>query len=88
MDELQAVSFEEILRSTLRMIRSTWKVPVCIFMQIDDEGSLRIRAGDGIPKKGLTYRLNRKQGLVAQALDKNRVMESGKIPGTKAWESY
>lgn len=42
-----ALSFEPILSATLRMVRTSWKVRVCLFLQNED-GALCVRAADGI----------------------------------------
>src|ERR1019366_1329160 len=45
------LSFEQILNATVRMLRTTWKVKVCLFFQLDDQKQLRIRATDGLAAK-------------------------------------
>ena len=40
------LSFEQILNATVRMLRTTWKAEVCLFLQLDDHGDLRVRAAD------------------------------------------
>lgn len=51
------LSFEQIMNATVRLLRTTWKAKVCLFLQRDDHGELRVRASDGLPPKrvsGLT----------------------------------
>src|SRR5258708_7753757 len=79
MEEISAKSFEQVLTSTVRMIRSSWNVPVCIFIQADDKGLLRIRACDGL-KMPVTRSFKPGSGLVARCLEKNEVLESGDFP--------
>src|SRR5579863_996697 len=81
MEEITAKSFEQVLNSTLRMIRTSWNVPVCLFLQSDDHGALRIRAGDGIQSAHLkNVSFKPAKGLVAQCLEKNLILESGTLP--------
>ena len=42
------LSFEQILNATVRMLRTTWKAEICLFLQMDDTGDLRVRAADGL----------------------------------------
>lgn len=77
MEEISEKSFEQVLNSTVRMIRGTWNVPSCLFIQMDDNGVLRIRASDGLrgplPQ---SFGFKPKAGLVALCLNKNEVLES------------
>jgi transcriptional regulator with GAF, ATPase, and Fis domain len=76
MDDINQKSFEQILNSTVRMIRSSWNVSSCLFFQMDDEGKLRIRASDGL--NGATQHIAIKpgKGIVSRCFDKNEVLES------------
>jgi signal transduction histidine kinase len=61
-------------------MRTTWKVPLCLFLQLDDQGTLKVRAADGLPPEkwsGLT--LKPTEGLAAQCFGKNVIMESGRL---------
>jgi transcriptional regulator with GAF, ATPase, and Fis domain len=78
MEEITAKSFEQILNSTVRMIRTSWNVPACLFVQKDDQGLLRVRAADGL-KTDIppTFSIKPGQGLVTRCLDSNEVLDSG-----------
>jgi signal transduction histidine kinase len=81
MEEISAKSFEQVLNSTVRMIRTTWNVPLCLFLQVEDQGLLRIRAVDGLRSARLkSFEFKPQKGLVAHCLSKNEVMESGALP--------
>src|ERR1700680_4965386 len=81
MEEISAKSFEQVLNSTVRMIRTTWNVPICLFLQVEDQGLLRIRAVDGLRSARFnSVELKPQKGLVAHCLSKNEVMESGTLP--------
>jgi transcriptional regulator with GAF, ATPase, and Fis domain len=82
MEEISAGYFEQVLNSTVRMIRGSWNVPVCLFVQMDDNGLLRIRASDGLRNSGKEIGFRPNGGLIAKCLQKNEVMESGKT----AWD--
>jgi signal transduction histidine kinase len=78
MEEISAKSFEQVLNSTVRMIRTSWNVPVCLFLQGDDQGLLRIRASDGLSSNRLkSTAFKPGKGLVAKCLETNAVLESG-----------
>jgi transcriptional regulator with GAF, ATPase, and Fis domain len=80
MEEISASYFEQVLNSTVRMIRGTWDVPVCLFIQMDDQGLLQIRASDGLRSLKRAHGFKPSSGIVAQCLEKNEVLESGMIP--------
>lgn len=71
------IDIDQVLQSSLRMVRSSWKVSVCLFLQLDDEGVLRVRAADGLPQdRWERFSLKPKDCLVARAMEKNQVLES------------
>jgi hypothetical protein len=101
----QATSnFEQVLTATLRMIRTTWKASVCLFLQMGDDGHLRIRAQDGLeesngegrrakgeagepdvalhpsPLAPQSFSFKPAEGLVAQSLRRDQILESGEYP--------
>jgi transcriptional regulator with GAF, ATPase, and Fis domain len=81
MEEISEKSFEQILNSTVRMIRTSWNMPVCLFIQRDDHGVLRIRAGDGLPTTPPAhFGIKTHNGVVAKCLEKNAILESGEAP--------
>src|SRR3954468_10120927 len=82
MEEISANYFEQVLNSTVRMIRGTWNMSVCLFMQADDQGMLRIRASDGLTANPKNVGFKPGKGLVAQCLANNEVLESGMM----AWD--
>jgi signal transduction histidine kinase len=78
--ESPPLSFEEILNATVRMLRTTWKVRLCLFLQKDDRGDLCVRAADGIPKKKLnTLRLDPTQGDIGRCFAKNKIIETASL---------
>ena len=80
MEEISAKNFEQVLNSTVRMIRTSWNVPACLFIQMDDHGLLRIRASDGLRSLKSSFGFKPANGAVAQCLEKNIVLESGDVP--------
>ncbi len=88
MEEITAKSFEQILSSTLHMIRNSWTVPVCLFMQLDDHGLLRVRASDGLrtPVKS-DFNFKPQTGLVATCLNKNQILSTGEGAWDEGMES-
>jgi len=88
MEEISAKSFEQVLQSTLRMIRTSWKIPACLFVQMDDTQLLRIRASDGLPTTiPAAFGFKPGAGIISQCLEKNQVLESGKIPWDEGFEA-
>ena len=87
MEEISANYFEQVLNSTVRMIRTNWNVPVCLFIQMDDSGLLRIRASDGLRTVKRSWGFKPMKGAVAQCLEKNEVLESGAIPWDEGLEA-
>lgn len=76
MDNAQ-LSFEQILNATVRMLRTTWKAKVCLFLQLDDHGDLRVRAADGVPlEKVSALSIKPAEGPFAQCFAKNRIIET------------
>ena len=69
------MGFESILNATVRMFRTTWKTKICIFLQADDGGHLRVRASDGIPFDQLSSLVISPEGPLARCFSKNKVME-------------
>jgi transcriptional regulator with GAF, ATPase, and Fis domain len=80
MEEISANYFEQVLNSTVRMIRTSWNLSVCLFMQNDDHGMLRIRASDGLTVNPRNVGFKPGKGIVAQCLANNEVLESGIMP--------
>lgn len=79
----QPLEIVETLNATVRMIRQTWKTSTCLFLQTDDHGSLRVRASDGLPAgKRPPPEIKPKEGIVAECLKTNQVLESG----TRPWD--
>jgi transcriptional regulator with GAF, ATPase, and Fis domain len=76
------LSFEQILNATVRMLRTTWKAKVCLFLQLDDHGDLRVRAADGIPAdKVATLAVKPTEGIISQCFSKNQIIETnGDLP--------
>jgi transcriptional regulator with GAF, ATPase, and Fis domain len=69
------VSFEQILNATLRLLRTTWKAKVCLFLQMDDHGNLRVRAADGIPfEKASAISVKPSEGSFDQCISKNKMV--------------
>jgi signal transduction protein with GAF and PtsI domain len=71
------VSFGQILNATVRMLRTTWKAKVCLFLQLDDQGNLSVRAADGLPlEKIASLAIKPTEGPFAQCLTKNKIIET------------
>jgi transcriptional regulator with GAF, ATPase, and Fis domain len=71
------ISFEEILNATVRLLRTTWKAKVCIFLQKDDHGELCVRAADGVSKsKIVNLHVDPTIGDVGQCFSRNKIVES------------
>src|ERR1051325_9203241 len=74
--ETAQLSFEQILNATVRMMRTTWKTKLCLFLQMDDHGNLRIRAADGFPQKNTpTLAVNPTVGAFKTCISKNQIVE-------------
>ncbi len=70
-------SFEQILSDILRMFRSTWKTKVCLFLQMDDHGDLRVRASDGLPLSQIAHlALKPSDGPLFECIHKNKVVQT------------
>ena len=90
MDNAQ-LSFEQILNATVRMLRTTWKAKVCLFLQVDDHGDLRIRAADGLPlAKVSEMAIKPVDGVFAQCFHENKIVETSDISslGTLTTPTY
>jgi len=75
--QLPTVSFEQIILATLRMVRTHWKVSVCFFMQLDDQGQLRVRGADGIaPETWSTFKFSPAEGIAGRCVGKNQIVET------------
>jgi transcriptional regulator with GAF, ATPase, and Fis domain len=84
MENTSEKRFEQVLNSTVRMIRTSWNVPVCLFFQMDEKGELHLRAGDGLPsRRSGDFKFKPGKDLVGQCLEKNEVLETGTIPLNK-----
>src|SRR5437762_2036980 len=71
------LSFEEVLNATVRLLRTTWKTEVCLFLQLDDKGDLRARAADGLPSsKVAALTMKPTDGPFANCFAQNRVVEA------------
>ena len=71
------LSFEQILNATVRMLRTTWKAKVCLFLQIDDAGHLRVRAADGLSlAKVSSVVIKPAEGPFALCFNKNEIIET------------
>ncbi|MFA5976409.1 MAG: histidine kinase dimerization/phospho-acceptor domain-containing protein [Elusimicrobiota bacterium] len=73
--------FENILIATLRMVRTSWKIPTCLFL-LNDDGALRMRAGDGIPRvKQASIRFDGKKHPISTCIQEDKVIEKTGSPG-------
>jgi len=75
--EETALSFEQILNATVRLLRTTWQASACLFLQADDDGQIRVRASDGVDAavaKSLALKPN--DPLLTQCMTKNEIVES------------
>ena len=71
------LSFEQILNATVRMLRTTWKTNICLFLQINDQGELCVRASDGLPlDKASSLAFPIGDGPLAHCFSKNQVIET------------
>src|SRR5579859_7667588 len=81
--ENAALSFEQILNATVRMIRTTWKVPMCFFMQMDDQSTLRVRAADGSTVADVDKMVFKtSEGLVGRCVTQNALVETDNLSKT------
>jgi len=74
--EQSTLSFEQILTATVRMVRTSWSAAVCLFLQIDDTGTLQVRAADGISPeawKGVHFPLS--HPLIKKCMQEDRVFQ-------------
>jgi len=70
------LSFEHILNATVRMLRTTWKAKVCLFLQLADNGELRVRASDGLSLDELsTIAVQPSEGAIAQCFSNDKIVE-------------
>jgi signal transduction protein with GAF and PtsI domain len=70
------LSFEQILNATVRMLRTTWKAKVCLFLQLDDHGDLRVRAADGLSlEKVAALAIAPAEGAIGQCFTRNKIVE-------------
>ena len=70
-----ALSFEEILNATIRLLRHTWKAQACIFLQVDDHGELRVRAADGISlSQAAAVAVKTSEGSFSKCISENKMM--------------
>ena len=70
-------SFEQILNATVRMFRTTWKAKICLFLQKDDQGILRVRAADGLQAKELPLlEMDATVGALGKCFAKNSIVEA------------
>ena len=82
--ENTASSFDSILNATVGMLRTTWKARVCLFLQADDGGNLRVRASDGIPFEQLSSLSVKPEGPLARCFSRNEVIEINELSSTGA----
>jgi transcriptional regulator with GAF, ATPase, and Fis domain len=74
--ENEQLSFEQILNATVRLLRTTWKTKICLFLQVDDQGDLRVRAADGVSLKNLsTVTIRPSERSIARCFSKNKIVE-------------
>ena len=70
------LSFLQILNATVRMLRTTWKVKVCLFFQMDDQKELRVRASDGLAVTDTpALALDPSKGPFAKCFSHNKIVE-------------
>src|SRR5437016_2484737 len=78
--ENSPLSFEQILNATVRMLRTTWKAKICLFLQMDDHGELRVRAADGLPiEKATKVSVKPTEGSFSQCISKNKIIEANDL---------
>jgi transcriptional regulator with GAF, ATPase, and Fis domain len=82
------LSFEAILNAAVRMLRTTWKTKVCLFLQADDHGHLRVRAADGLPFEKVSALALKPEGPLAQCFSKNKIIEFKASAATGAWAAF
>jgi signal transduction histidine kinase len=71
------LSFEQILNATIRMLRTTWKAKVCLFLQMDDRGALVVRAADGLSsEKAAKVTIRPSEGSFAECITENKIVEA------------
>src|SRR5689334_6258749 len=76
-------SFEQIILSTLRMVRMHWKVSICFFMQLDDKGQLCVRGADGLPAGSWEQiRISPSKGIAAKCVGSNEITETPQLPSS------
>jgi len=74
--EESSPSFEQILNATVRMLRTTWKASLCLFLQTDDQGMLRVRAADGGGLDGFgAFAIRADEPPITRCIDKNEIVE-------------
>lgn len=79
--ENATLSFEQVLNATVRMLRTTWKVSMGFFLQIEDGGDLRLRAADGVAVPGLEkMSFKATEGLIGQCVGQNKIVEAAQLP--------
>lgn len=87
MDNKQ-LSFEQILNATVHMLRETWKANLCVFLQMDDLGKLRVRSVDGaVSAKAEIILVDSKAGAFGQCCANNKVIEVSVITGIQSLAS-
>ncbi len=70
------ISFEQILSAMLHMLRETWKAKACLFLQMGDQGLLRIRAVDGIKMSDASdITLGASDGAFGKCCASNKIVE-------------
>jgi K+-sensing histidine kinase KdpD len=75
--ETSPLSFEQILNATVRMLRTTWKAKVCLFLQMDDRGELRVRAADGLSFESATkVSVKPTEGSFSKCIAKNKIVHA------------
>jgi signal transduction protein with GAF and PtsI domain len=75
--ENSPLSFEQILNATVRMLRTTWKAKICLFLQMDDHGALIVRASDGLPSDtAAKVAIRPSEGSFAECITDNKIVEA------------
>src|SRR5258708_15446648 len=75
--ENSQLSFAHILNTTVRMLRTTWKTKICLFLQLDDRGDLSVRAADGLPFEKLSMlSIKPSEGPFSDCFMKNKIIET------------
>jgi signal transduction histidine kinase len=77
-----SLSFDQILRDTVRMVRLSWKTDFCAFMQTDDKGEIHIRALDASKSLATMEQKVFKAtvGVIGRCVGNNQLVDTGALP--------